>query len=73
MIRDLGGSGEPIDALIDACLRNGALGAKLAGAGLGGTVIALTEDATELEARLRVEGYERFIVPSLRPGVSLDP
>ncbi|CAN5617376.1 hypothetical protein BH11ARM2_BH11ARM2_25940 [soil metagenome] len=63
IVRDLGGSGEPIDALIERCLHHGAMAAKLAGAGLGGTVIALTEDADGLETRLREDGYSRFLRP----------
>lgn len=69
----LGGSGEPIDRLVDACLRHGALGAKLAGAGLGGTVIALTLDPDRLESELRAEGYTLFTRPDGGPGVRLEP
>jgi galactokinase/mevalonate kinase-like predicted kinase len=42
--RDLGGSGEANERLIAAALEAGALGAKLAGAGDGGTIIALWPD-----------------------------
>lgn len=42
--RDLGGSGESNEKLIEAALARGAFGAKLAGAGHGGTIIALTQD-----------------------------
>jgi len=66
----LGGSGEPIDLLIARCKARGAISAKLAGAGLGGTVIALTEDAPALEAGLRADGYSRFMKPILAPGVA---
>ena len=69
LVAGLGGSGEPIDRLIAHCLRHGALAAKLAGAGLGGTVIALTEDADTLEAKLREEGYTRFLRPERVEGV----
>ena len=40
LIAALGGSGEPIDLLVSQCKAHGAISAKLAGAGLGGTVIA---------------------------------
>ncbi len=70
LIAALGGSGDPIDHLISRCKQHGALGAKLAGAGLGGTVIALTEDADALEASLREEGYMRFMRPIVAPGVA---
>ena len=69
LVAALGGSGEPIDKLITLCKQEGALGAKLAGAGLGGTVIALTENPDELEVRLRAHGYSRFLRPSIQPGV----
>ena len=70
LIAALGGSGEPIDHLIARCKHHGALSAKLAGAGLGGTVIALTEDAESLESALRTEGYTRFMRPIIAPGVA---
>lgn len=73
LVADLGGSGEPIDALIDRCLRAGALGAKLAGAGLGGTVLALTLEPDVLEARLRADGYTRFLRPQIAPGLRIEP
>lgn len=69
LIKNLGGSGEPIDLLIERAEKHGARAAKLAGAGLGGTVIALTEDADALEIALREYGYVRFIRPEVTPGV----
>ncbi len=71
MIAALGGSGEAIDALIARCKAHGALGAKLAGAGLGGTVIALTPNADALEAALRRDGYSRFLRPEIAPGLTV--
>jgi galactokinase/mevalonate kinase-like predicted kinase len=68
LIAELGGSGDAIDLLISNCKRHGALSAKLAGAGLGGTVIALTEDPDSLEAALRTEGYTKFMRPKVGPG-----
>lgn len=69
LVAGLGGSGEPIDLLIENCKRHGAISAKLAGAGLGGTVIALTEDPEDLETKLKGEGYSRFMRPIAGPGV----
>jgi galactokinase/mevalonate kinase-like predicted kinase len=56
--RDLGGSGSSNERLISAALEAGALGSKLAGAGDGGTIIALWpwEDAGPLEKALRQAG-----------------
>jgi galactokinase/mevalonate kinase-like predicted kinase len=68
----LGGSGDDIDRLIGSCLRHGALGAKLAGAGMGGTVICLVDDDLALEHTLRTEGYSRFLRPCAGPGLRLE-
>lgn len=65
----LGGSGDAIDTLIAKGLAHGAQAGKLAGAGLGGTVIFLTEDADALEAGLRTNGYQRFLRPEKTEGV----
>jgi galactokinase/mevalonate kinase-like predicted kinase len=56
--RDLGGSGEPNERLIAAALEVGSPGAKLAGAGDGGTIMALwlKEDTAPLEAALYQAG-----------------
>ncbi|HVL37920.1 MAG TPA: hypothetical protein VM328_00890 [Fimbriimonadaceae bacterium] len=69
IVRSLGGSGAVIDELIEACVTEGALAAKLAGAGLGGTVIALTEEPDVLESRLKARGYIRFLRPKPQIGV----
>ncbi len=69
IVRDLGGSGEPIERLIARCLDAGALAAKLAGAGLGGTVIALAEDLDGLQKALAGHGYMRFLRPAIAPGL----
>jgi galactokinase/mevalonate kinase-like predicted kinase len=71
LIAELGGSGKAIDSLIGRCKSRGALGAQLAGAGMGGTVIALTEDADALEAALRADGYSRFLRPAVTEGLVL--
>jgi mevalonate kinase len=72
VIRRLGGSGDSVDQLVEDCRANGALSAKLAGAGLGGTVIALTEGPDELEEALRGRGYSRFIRPAIVDGVRFE-
>lgn len=72
LVANLGGSGEPIDNLIGLAKQHGAMAAKLAGAGLGGTVIAMTHEPEELEAKLRGEGYTRFLRPQLTQGLRLE-
>lgn len=59
--RDLGGSGESNEALIKAALDHGAWGAKLAGAGQGGTIIALTPDPNGTAKLLLDIGAERIL------------
>ncbi|HUV05748.1 MAG TPA: galactokinase family protein [Armatimonadota bacterium] len=67
--RDLGGSGESNERLIEAALSHGALGAKLAGAGGGGTIIALTEDPDSLAKALLDAGASRILAPKPAEGL----
>ena len=59
--RDLGGSGEDNERLIRAALDNGALGAKLAGAGDGGTIVALHPEPETLGKRISQAGASRIL------------
>jgi galactokinase/mevalonate kinase-like predicted kinase len=72
--RDLGGSGESNERLIDAALDAGAPGAKLAGAGSGGTIIALwlEEDAAPLEEALRAAGASATYRLTVAPGATIE-
>ena len=72
--RDLGGSGESNERLIAAALEAGALGAKLAGAGDGGTIIALwpDEDSSPLEEALRQAGASATYRLRVAPGVTIE-
>ncbi len=70
--RSLGGSGPQNDYLIDICLANGALGAKLAGAGHGGTIVALTLEPDRTVQALREARAERIIWPRPVEGLSID-
>ena len=70
MVRDLIGCGEANEHLIAAALEAGALGAKLSGAGRGGTIIALHEDPEWMGQRLLAAGAERLIW--FEPGVGLE-
>lgn len=73
-IAAVGGSGPVVDALTEKAARLGAYGAKLAGAGLGGTIIALHDDPRWL-ARIIVEHGAASAFPVLRAarGVRLEP
>jgi mevalonate kinase len=72
--RDLGGSGEVNERLIAAALEAGALGAKLAGAGDGGTIIALWLDAdtSRLEEALKQVGASAIYRLYVAPGVVIE-
>jgi galactokinase/mevalonate kinase-like predicted kinase len=72
--RDLGGSGEPSERLIAAALQAGALGAKLAGAGHGGTIIVLWpwEDVARLEEALREVGASAIYRLEVAPGATIE-
>lgn len=59
MLRELGVSSQELDALVDAAVASGALGAKLTGGGQGGCIIALAEDelaAVRIDAAVREAG-----------------
>lgn len=71
--RDLGGSGEVNEELIAIALNHGALGAKLAGAGGGGTIIALHLHPEEMIAAMRAAGHDMIFCPQPSRGVCLDP
>jgi mevalonate kinase len=70
--RDLGGSGEENERLISAALDAGCLGAKLAGAGQGGTIIALHEDVGYLSMRLRDAGASQILLPQAAEGLVVE-
>lgn len=72
--RDFGGSGESNERLLAAALDAGALGAKLAGAGDGGTIIALWPwpDAAPLEDALRAAGASAIYRPEAAPGATIE-
>jgi galactokinase/mevalonate kinase-like predicted kinase len=69
--KDLGGSGPENDALIEAALQGGALGAKLSGAGGGGTIIALTQDPEPVIRAVQEAGASRILTPSPSAGVTV--
>ena len=72
--RELGGSGESNERLIAAALEAGARGAKLAGAGDGGTIIALwlNEDTSALEEALEQAGASAIFRLCVAPGAIIE-
>ena len=72
LVRKLGGSGEANEAMIAAALGGGATGAKLAGAGGGGTILALTHDKEATVSALRAAGAEAILFPCPQPGLTVE-
>ncbi|MEC7949312.1 MAG: mevalonate kinase [Myxococcota bacterium] len=62
LLCDIGVSTPTLDAIVDACLAAGAHGAKLAGAGGGGVVLALVSDAAPVLAAVAAAGWPAFRV-----------
>ena len=69
--RDLGGSGESNERLIAAALAGGADGAKLAGAGGGGTILALTHEPERTIQALMDAGADTILHPHPSPGLTV--
>lgn len=72
IVRELGGSGDANEHLISAALDGGALAAKLAGAGGGGTIVALTLDPDHTVAALKSAGAEAILLPVPTPGLTVE-
>ena len=72
IVRDLGGSGEDNENLIAAALDGGALGAKLAGAGGGGTILALTLTPEVTVKKLTSAGADAILYPAPSAGLSVN-
>jgi mevalonate kinase len=70
LLQEMGVSSPGLDALVEAARRQGALGAKLSGAGRGGNVIALVspEEGEDLHQELLSAGAQRVIRTEVLPG-----
>lgn len=71
LVAELGGSGPDNERLIEAARRAGAFGAKLAGAGGGGTILALTDDSERVSAHLMEAHADRLLTPAPSPGLQV--
>jgi len=69
LVAELGGSGPANDRLIETARAEGAWGAKLAGAGGGGTILVLTDQPEKIGAALMAAGAERLLTPKPQPGL----
>jgi len=61
LLRAIGVSDEALDYLVDLAMDTGATGAKLAGAGGGGVVIALAHQPERVLAAARAQGIQGFV------------
>ena len=68
----LGGSGEANERLIQSAREAGAYGAKLAGAGGGGTIVVLADNLDEVIAALRAAGSDHIMFPTPSPGLTVE-
>ena len=69
LIRSLGSSSEVNETIIGLALESGAIAAKLAGAGKGGTIIALNPEPETMVTALRDAGVTRILYPAPSDGV----
>ncbi len=67
-----GASGEACDRLAAAAMAGGASGAKLAGAGQGGTVLVLTREPERTAKALTEAGAARILYPRPSPGLTVE-
>jgi len=74
LLSQLGVSNEKIDFIVKIANKNGAYGSKLTGAGLGGCVISLADDATlqKVSRILKEEGFKNFIAEIDKNGVGIE-
>ena len=72
IVARLGGSGEANDRLINVARTSGAFGAKLAGAGGGGTIIALVRDMQASGSALLAAGAEQLLISAPQPGLTVE-
>jgi len=70
--QDIGASGEANDALIEVARKAGAEGAKLAGAGGGGTIIALATNPEPVITALKTAGAKQILFPKPSPGLKIE-
>jgi len=70
LLKQLGVSSKILDHLVESAKQNGALGAKLSGAGVGGNIIALIEPDTRqpVEKALLRAGAEKVIFAAMPKG-----
>ena len=68
IVKSFGSSSDINESIIDIALEAGAIAAKLAGAGKGGTIIALHEDPESLGAAMKEAGVKTIMYPTASDG-----
>ena len=63
LLQKIGVSHKKIDYLVDVCIKSGALGAKLTGAGGGGCIITLVRNNELLDVSSKIEKDAREFMP----------
>lgn len=71
-LQKLGVSTPLLDQLVHFAIENGALGAKLTGAGGGGSIIALSKDPEKLAELYRSKGFKAFATKVGAEGVRIE-
>lgn len=71
LVAELGGSGPANELLIETARAEGAWGAKLAGAGGGGTILVLTDEPERIGKALLAVGAERLMTPRPQQGLTI--
>ena len=72
LLRAIGVSTPVLDAIANVACEAGATGAKLAGAGGGGVVIALSPNPEKVKCAANAQGWEAFEVACLPPNRVLE-
>jgi mevalonate kinase len=71
ILHTLGASSKEIEKLINAALKAGAYGAKLTGAGGGGSIVALAEDAERVAEAIEKRKGKAYIVSMEKEGIKV--
>ncbi len=72
LLNRLGVSSEILNRLVDLAINNGALGAKLTGAGGGGSVVVLASDEYRDRLLDLFRDYQAFVTNIEREGVRIE-
>ena len=72
LLKSIGVSTSLLDKLVDTAMKNGALGAKLTGAGGGGSIIILADDKSKKHLINIFKDYNPFIAKVDKHGAKIE-